>query len=229
MSATNSQEAYFRSNGGDDYFERNRKGQESPRRGLLAYELIDALPPDALPSSGCATVLGGAGGREAAVLSERLPGWRLPNVDISKNAIDFGKSAFPNIEHHCLSITQVSPGLLAAIGAQNLIFAVGVLCWIDRQHLSRTIANIDESLQDGGYLLVTDFLPRTRRKNPIHHSPEHYTYKQDYSQPFLALGTYELVAMTTEVGPHPEELPIDQRRIAHHLLRKNLNESHQIG
>ena len=104
-----------------------------------------------------------------------------------------------------------------------------MLLWLDRQYLARAIANMDECLLDGGILLIADFLPSGPRKNPIRHSPEHYTYKQDYSAPFLSLGTYELIAMSTSVGSHPENISADERRIGYHLLRKNLEDLYPIG
>ncbi len=224
-----SQEEYFSSTGGDDYFERNAVEQGTPQRSLMAYELLNALPSGALPHDGRAAVLGGAAGGEAAALSELLPGWKLANVDVSARAIEFGKVAFPEIDHHCLSIATAMPDLHTAIGEQDLVFVVGVMLWLDRKHLARAIANIDGSLRDGGHLLISDYLPSTRRKNPIRYSPKHYTYKQDYSAPFLSLGTYELVAMNTRVTAHPEDLDTDERRGASHLLRKNLTELYPIG
>jgi SAM-dependent methyltransferase len=229
MSEPISQEEYFLTTGGDAYFFRNAQGQDQPRRDLLAWELIRELPARTLPEQGHAAVLGGAGGREAAGLSELLPGWRLTNVDISAKAIEFGRTTFPEIEHQCLSISGKDPHLATAIGKQDLIFVVGVLLWLDRQHLARAIANIDESLRDGGHLLIYDFLPSRARKIPIRHSPAHHTFKQDYSEPFLSLGTYELVSMKSYVGAEPAEIPADERRHGIHLLRKDLEGLYPLG
>jgi len=224
-----SQEAYFSSVGGDDYFERNADGQGIPRREFPAFDLIKALPTGALPGIGRAAVLGGAGGREAAALAELLPEWTITNVDISERAIAFGKKTFPEINHHRISIASQMPSLAAVIGVQDLVFTVGVLLWVDRLSLSRAIANIDESLNDGGYLLITEFLPSGPRKNPIRHSPEHYTYKQDYSAPFLSLETYEVISMSSQVASEPQEISADERRLAHHLLRKDIAGRYPIG
>ena len=111
----------------------------------------------------------------------------------------------------------------------DAIFVVGVLLWVDRAGLSRAIANIDESLRDGGLLLVSDFLPPTRRKNPIKHSPDNFTYKQDYSEPFLSLGIYETLAVCVQVAAEPADLNAQERRLAIQLLRKNLHGLYPIG
>lgn len=160
---------------------------------------------------------------------EQLPDWEVFNVDISPEAIAFGRRVFPQVEHHCLSISSIEPRLISAIGDMDVIFVVGVLLWVDRAGLSRAIANVDESLRDGGLLLISDFLPSTRRKNPIKHSPDHFTYKQDYSEPFLSLGTYQTVALSTRIAEQPTVVDAQERRAAVHLLRKNLTGLYPIG
>ena len=110
-----------------------------------------------------------------------------------------------------------------------MIFVVAVLHWVDRSGLSRAIANIDESLRNGGLLLISDFLPPTRRKNPIRHAPNNFTSKQDYGEPFLSLGTYETVALKTLKTEQPVDIDAQERRVATHLLRKNLTGLYPVG
>lgn len=226
---TGSQNLYWESRGGDEYFLRNRSGQEDAATKHPSIRLLTSWASDGLPPVGRAAVLGGAGGREAAGLQCHLPDWNISNVDISPDAIEFGRTAFPSIDHHCMNIASDSPRLPEAIGENDLVFVVGVLLWIDRGVLSRAIANIDESLRDGGLLLLADFLPPTRRKNPIRHAPEYFTFKQDYSKAFLSLGTYETVCIETRLEPQPENIDEHERRMATHLLRKNLYGLYPIG
>ena len=223
------QEGYFATQGGDEYFRRNLAGQEVAWTDHPALQYLMAAAGSELPAKGRAAVLGGAGGREAAGLKERLPEWEISNVDISPEAIAFGRQTFPHLEHHCLSISSVEPRLSEALGEMDVIFVVGVLLWVDRAGLSRAIANIDESLRDGGLLLISDFLPPTRRKNPIKHSPDNFTYKQDYSESFLSLGTYETVALSTRTSEQPADIDAQERRLATHLLRKNLTGLYPVG
>ncbi len=207
MTHFSGQDDYFAVRGGDEYFRRNHDTQAAPRRDLSAYTLLNALPSGSLPDVGRAAVLGGAAGREAAWLSEILPNWELTNVDISPQAIEFGKQTFPDIRHHCLNIATSEPSLSSVIGQQDLIFVVAVFHWIDRLLLPRAIANVDESLRDGGHLLIADFLPSTKRKNPISHNPDYFTYKQDYAACFVSFGTYELVSQTAYVAEQPKDFP----------------------
>lgn len=223
------QERYFSTRGGDEYFRRNLVGQDVAKSDHPALELFTATAGTTLPAKGSAAVLGGAGGREAAGLKELLPDWQVFNVDVAPEAIAFGRQAFPHLEHHCLSISSVQPRLIETIGEVDVIFVVAVLHWVDRSGLSRTVANIDESVLNGGLLLLSDFLPPTRRKNPIKHAPEFFTYKQDYSEAFLSLGIYETVAVSTRVAKEPADIDSQERRAATHLLRKNLTGLYPVG
>ena len=69
------QERYFATRGGDEYFRRNLTGQEVARTDHPALQFLMATAGSELPAKGRAAVLGGAGGREAAGLKERLPEW----------------------------------------------------------------------------------------------------------------------------------------------------------
>lgn len=223
------QEQYFATQGGDEYFRRNLAGQDVAWTDHPALQFLMATAGSELPAKGRAAVLGGAGGREAAGLKERLPEWEISNIDISPQAIAFGRETFPHLEHHCLSISSVEPRLSEALGEMDVVLVVGVLLWVDRAGLSRAIANIDESLRDCGLLLISDFLPPTRRKNPIKHSPDNFTYKQDYSEPFLSLGIYETLAVSAQLAAEPAHLNAQERRHATQLLRKNLHGLYPIG
>ena len=223
-----SQEHYFALWGGDEYFRRNVAVQDAARPYHMSEELLAGLRGE-LPSKGRAAVLGGAGGRSAAALKEQFPSWTVSNVDISHEAIEFGRRTFPQVEHHCLSISSVEPRLSDVLGELDVILVTGVLLWVDRAVLSRAIANIDESLLDGGILLISDFLPPTRRKNPIKHAPQYFTYKQDYSQPFLSLGTYEAVTISSYVVAEPKDIDEHERRRATCLLKKNLTGLYPVG
>lgn len=136
---------------------------------------------------------------------------------------------FPHLKHHCLSTSSVEPRLCEALGEMDIFFIVAVLHWVERARLAHAVANIDESLRDGALLLISDILPSTRRKNPIRHPPNHFTYKQDYSQTLLSLGIYGTVAINVQVAAEPADLDAQERRIATHLLRKYLTDLYPVG
>jgi SAM-dependent methyltransferase len=70
-----------------------------------------------------------------------------------------------------------------------------VLHWIDREALLRVAAEVDALVEDGGYLIVSDFLPDRPTKVPYHHAKgaEIFTYKQDYAALFEATCLYKRV------------------------------------
>lgn len=228
-SAAGNQDEFFAAAGGDDYFDRNRALQDAPDTHHPALQLFGEHPSGDLPESGRAAVIGGAGGREAAALNQLLPGWHVANVDISERAIEFGRQRFPHLDHHCMSISSARPTLRDAIGIQDLTMVVSVLHWVDRATLSTAIANIDHLVADSGLLLLTDFLPVSRRKNPIRGSGGFFTFNQDYPAIFLSLGTYEIERMQVRTSPEPAEIDPQERRVVDILLRKRLTDLYPVG
>mgnify|MGYP001081664890 CR=1 FL=1 len=71
-----------------------------------------------------------------------------------------------------------------------------VLHWVDREALLRVAAEVDALVEDGGYLIVSDFLPDCPTKVPYHHAKgaEIFTYKQDYAALFEATCVYRRVS-----------------------------------
>lgn len=63
----------------------------------------------------------------------------------------------------------------------------------------------------------------------MEHSPDNFTYMQDYSEPFLSLGTNETVALSTRIAEQPADIDAQERRLATHLLRKNLTGLYPLG
>lgn len=222
-----SQEEYFRTVGGDAYFERNIAAQDEPKRPL-AFELLEDLG-GRMTDIRRAAVVGGAAGSEAAALTELIPGCQVTNIDISSRAIEHGRVVFPDLEHVCASVSAPGGAFADAVGEQDLIFLVAILHWVDRRGLAKAVANVDGVLRDGGLLLIWDFLPPSPRKNPIRHAPEHFTYKQDYSAPFLALGTYDRVRLNTYIAAEPSGIPEAERTLASMLLAKDLYGRLPIG
>ena len=139
-------------------------------------------------------VLGGASGVEASALANDLPGWSVSNVDISEDAILFGRANHPKIEHVHASIGD--PSLPDKLGKQDIVVAMAVLLWVGRGDLEQTFENIHRLLPIGGVLAIHDFFPPSPIKNEIRHDPGYFTYKEDYSHHFLASGAFKLLEKT---------------------------------
>lgn len=188
------QEDYFSSSGGDLYFKRNLSHQNRPRElPGMSEEVIRWAK--SYSKSGSLAVMGGAGGGEAAHLKNELNNWKVLNIDISKEAIKHGKKKFPDVEHIVASIA--SKDLVKLTGYQDCIVLSSILCWVDRQELSRVILNIDEIMKSKGILAIFDFFPTTPRKGRFEYQDNIYTFKQNYAQIFKSLGVYQEISSKT--------------------------------
>lgn len=67
------------------------------------------------------------------------------------------------------------------------------LFWVDRKYLFKTIAEIDRVLKTGGYIALEDFDTNVPYIRENKHNADVYTYKQNYSNLFLANPQYYLV------------------------------------
>ncbi len=83
-------------------------------------------------------------------------------------------------------------------GRFDLVVVEDVLCWVSRETLFQSIANIDGALAPDGYLFLREFLPRENTRNRNHHvvGKEVYCYKPagPHARIFTASGAYRRVA-----------------------------------
>jgi|ABSN01.1.fsa_nt_gi SAM-dependent methyltransferase len=183
------QDKLFVESEADAYFRRNPDslvavGSSVPT--LAALALFD------LPKQGTLLDIGGSTGLVAAGFLRDHPLWKAYVVEPSNEAITAGQAAFPQVEFYQGTITRSLPPEISD-SLCTVIVVSSVYHWIERSLLSRAIANTDSALADEGYLVVADFDGPFPRANPYIHRPGLFTYKQDYTSCFLALGIYHLV------------------------------------
>jgi SAM-dependent methyltransferase len=157
-----------------------------------------ALAKVGLPDEGALIDVGGASGQFAAGFLRDHAGWSARVVEPSGEAIRAGQKMFPAVEFNQGSIANPLPSGPNR-GRYDVVVVSGVLCWVERDLLSRAVANTDAVLADGGLLLVADFDSPSLRVNPYRHAPGLFTYKQDYAQCFLSLGLYHLQYRCSEI------------------------------
>ncbi len=87
------------------------------------------------------------------------------------------------------SEVSTGPGLA---GSFDVVIVSFVFHWVARKRLAGSVAAVDALLRDGGALIIADFLPDRPCARRYHHREDiaMYTYKQDYTRCFTALGTY---------------------------------------
>jgi SAM-dependent methyltransferase len=188
-----SQDQVFLAGEADQWFVRNRDALERADRFDWPIHLLEGLEgSEAIPSF---LELGCSNGWRLARLRERFGAdKRYVGVDPSAEAVGKGMEMHAGIELH--------RGVLAEIPLQGkfpFVLVHYVLHWVERSTLMRSLAEIDRLVEDGGYLMIGDFLPDFPQRVPYHHLPgqEIYTYKQDYAGVFRALGLYSEILRVT--------------------------------
>jgi len=208
------QDEIFTASEADQWFERNKHVLQRLDDGdipLRLAELYKLAPRSVLE-------IGAANGYRVAEIARRT-GARAVAIEPSPRAIEDGRTRFPNVEFH-----QGQARELPVEGTFDLVIVHFVLHWIDRRNLLRCVAEIDRVVADGGCLLIGDFHPWHPARNKYHHLPDAdvMTYKQDYSQIFVATEQYQPVGMLTGYGFQLDAAVPDDRRAGVTLLRKRL-------
>lgn len=193
------QDQFFFEGEGDCWFRRNKDKLNENKIDWPAY-MIKLLVGDHKIES--VLELGCANGYRLNMLRQYLEeNCFLAGIDASLQAIRDGKNRYPDL---CLK-----HGLLTKVPLNqqfDLVIVNFVLHWVDRATLSRSIAEIDRLLKNGGILILGDFLPDFPQRRYYHHCPDEkiYTYKQDYAKIFEALGIYKEIARFTFNHDCPE-------------------------
>jgi SAM-dependent methyltransferase len=181
----------------NDLFVENEADQWFLRNSLSAVEavpddhfILEALKSTVLPQKGSSLDIGGAAGKLSAGFLRIHPEWTCHVIEPSKLAIRAGSKAFPELHFSQGNLGQREP---FSHTNQDLVILAGVMSNLDRAILSQAVANVDASLKDQGYLVISDFDSPYPRKNPYIHRPGCFTFKQDYAKIFLTMETYHVI------------------------------------
>lgn len=200
-----SQEEAFVKFEADAWYDRNKSVIMEPV--TADHKVIKAIIESGASQSGCFIDIGGGAGMVAAGFTKLHPGWQGTVLEPSKKAVEAGSIAFPWLNFICGSLTQKKdiPNKM-----YDMAIVCGVLTWIDRPLLSQAFANIDSLLKPDGCVVISDFYTPFPRANRYHHKDGLYTFKQDYSLPFLALNTYtEIYRKSGPMNGHTHFDPSD--------------------
>ncbi len=181
------QNLIFKEGEGDAWFLRNREGLgPSSVKWDWVTELI--LFSGIKSVTGSVLDIGCANGWRLHCLRRVLGSdKRYVGCDISESAILDGRR-FEGVELHLSDIAAIE-----LEGLFDLVLVNFVLCWVDRHLLSQAVDEIDQRLNQGGHLLIGDFMPDKPTKSKYHHLPGSvHTYKDDYSKLFIKLGYTEI-------------------------------------
>lgn len=129
-------------------------------------------------------------------LKQEFVNCKAVGVDPSSEAIEKGRSLFPEID----LCRGTSDDLSIFEDATFDLVICGFFLYVtDRKLLLKTVAEIDRVLKDGGRLIIYDFFSKKPTGNAYHHIKtfDAYSYKQNYEDIFLASGLYHLLHKET--------------------------------
>jgi SAM-dependent methyltransferase len=128
-------------------------------------------------------------------------------VEPSKRAVELGTNAYG-------ASVRLVQGTIAdnAVNADpaiqrsfDLVVVDDVFCWVSRETLFQSIANIDDALAEGGHLFIREFFPLANRRNRNHHvdGEEVYCHKPagPHAAIFTASGVYAVVWQQVTMDP----------------------------
>ena len=82
-------------------------------------------------------------------------------------------------------------------GSFDLVVVDDVFCWVARETLFQSVANVDALLAEGGHLYIQEFLPLHQTRNRNHHAGDEEVWchkpRGPHAAMFTASGAYEVV------------------------------------
>lgn len=193
------QDKIFETTEADNWFLRNK---DSIVNQKAENDLISSIVDKIFNKNEIKSVieLGASNGYRLNFLKKELLNCKeFVGVDVSRAAVEDGKSRYG------LEMYQSGLDNFTLDKKFDLVIVNFVFHWIDRENIFNAIANTDKLINDGGYLVLGDFLPDFPQKRKYHHLPEEniFTYKTDYSKTFESLNTYkELYRITRQYEDH---------------------------
>lgn len=191
---SSSQDRAYLQHEADAFFERNAQGADPAtlrpkKRTILAAFEESGLVPRRVLEYGC---------NYGDLLNHlaTVHGAVCHGVEPSARAVELGRTAYGD----ALTLHQ---GTVAdnpvnadpeSTGAFDLVVIDDVFCWVSRETLFQSVANVDDALADGGFLFIREFLPLRDTRNRNHHVADGdvHCYKPaaTHARMFTASGVY---------------------------------------
>ena len=142
-------------------------------------------------------------------------------IEPSRKAVEYGKGiiqsqGIANVELLC----GTSDDLPFEENSIDMVILGFFMCYLDRDYVLKTAAEVDRVLKRGGFLVVQDFDVPTPYKRTYKHNSNIFTYKYDCAKLFLGDPTYTLIEKTTHSHSSIAFDPVIQERISSSILYK---------
>ena len=198
----------------DQFFDRNQYDfNQLPlkKRSLLDnhFQFIESTKVNSVLEIGCHI------GDLLNYTGQRCNSKILYGIEPSEKAIKVGKKMFPD----CNFINGVlADESISKLPKFDLTILNDVFCWISRDTLFDSIANIDRTLNIGGMFLLRDFLPDRFIENRNKHVEAHevlcFKIPGSHGNIFLNSGKYKLISSKVFMG---NELGLSKERFGDQL------------
>ena len=172
--------------------------------------------------------IGTSDGTKLDYLSRKIPKFNLSlfGIDPSYESINFGSDLYPNL--------NLKQGTSDQIEFDNQYFDVVILGFclylVDRELLFKTISEVDRTLKQGGYLVITDFETPFPIKRKYEHTDGVFSYKNNYPNFFLGGGHYSLVnKIHTSHSTDMFNPDINERVSTSVLYKEHYSEIYRLG
>ncbi len=228
------QDRYYLEVEGDEFFDRNMKTVDAhrlrPHKARIVEQIAECgLQPKKILEYGCnyADLL-----HHYATAAE---GAECFGVEVSAKALEFARESYGDemkLYRGTIARNEINDDSRYR-GYFDLVIIDDVFCWVSRETLYESIANIDDVLQDAGFLYIREFYPQANRRNVNHHVSDEsiFCYKPagPHHRVFTASGIYAVVwqkVTTDRADSWAREQGKDRfdSRWVDTILRKSLSE-----
>ena len=178
------QKKIFLNTGGNQWFKRNLNRDSSNFKDINSFIPLIKDKDKILE-------IGTSDGIKLDYLSRKIPSLNLSlfGIDPSYESINVGSDLYPNL--------NLKQGTSDQIEFDNQYFDVVILGFclylVDRNLLFKTVSEVDRTLKQGGYLIITDFETPYPAIRNYEHLEGCFSYKNNYSNFFLGGGHFSLV------------------------------------
>lgn len=197
----------------DAWFLRNRVASHGPASSVDTRIAAHMDRASSILEVGCAD-----GRRLANLVALRPELSRVAGIDPSTAAVEDGNAAWPDLDLRVGSADRLP------FDEQFDVVILGFFLYLcDRSLLPRIVTEVDRVLSDGGVLAIIDFDPPNPRRRLYRHHDGVWSYKMDYSVPFLAYPSYVHVEKHSFSHASDGWVAEESERVALHVLRKQLS------
>jgi ubiquinone/menaquinone biosynthesis C-methylase UbiE len=168
--------------------------------------------------------IGCSDGRRLTTLASMVPGLdRLAGIDPSEAAITAGQTRWPSLD------LRVGSAEAIPFDEPFDVVILGFFLYLcDRALLPRVVAEVDRVLADNGTLAIVDFDPPTPRRRAYRHRAGLWSYKMDYSAPFVVYPSYSCAEKFSFSHDSDTWAEDESERLALYVLKKRVEGGYAV-